>query len=91
MIMRPPRQPRLDQFGFVGGVVIHDDMDIEIGGHAGVDFLQKRQKFLGSVALVTLADDKAGGNIQGREQRGRSMANVIMSTLKTNARLGGER
>jgi len=31
-------------------------MDIEIGGHAGVDFLQKRQEFLGPVALVTLAD-----------------------------------
>ena len=29
MIVRPAGEPRLDLRGLVGGVVIHDDMDIE--------------------------------------------------------------
>ena len=27
--MWPPGEPRFDLWGFVGGIVIHDDMDIE--------------------------------------------------------------
>jgi hypothetical protein len=29
MIMWPASEPRLDLGGFVGGVVVHDDVDIE--------------------------------------------------------------
>ncbi len=39
-------------------------MDIEIVGNAGVDFFQERQEFLGPVALVALADDEAGGDVE---------------------------
>ncbi len=54
-------EPAPDLLGFTSGVVVHDDMDIEVVGDAGVDSLQERQEFLGPVALVVLADDEARG------------------------------
>jgi hypothetical protein len=39
VIVGPPRQPGFDLRSFVGGVVIHDDMDVETFGNTRVDLL----------------------------------------------------
>ena len=74
--MRPPCQPCLNLFGFVGGVVVHDDMNVEIIWNIGVNLLQKRQKFLRPVALVALADDKAR---KVNREKARSPAKYVMT------------
>ena len=37
IVVRPARKPRLDLGSFVGGIVIHDNMDIEAFRDSSVD------------------------------------------------------
>ena len=67
MIMRPAGEPCLDLWGFVGGIVIHDDMDIELFRDLSIDFLEEVQELGRSVTLVAFADDEPGGDIESRE------------------------
>ena len=39
--MRPAGKPRLDLRRFVGGIVIHDDMDIEPFGDLSIDLFEE--------------------------------------------------
>ena len=73
MIVRPPRQPCPDCCRFVGRLIVHDDVDIEILGDLSVDLFNEVQKFGGPMPLVTFADDKPGGDVERCEQRGRAM------------------
>ncbi len=43
VIMQPPGEPRTDLGGFVGGIVIHDDMDIEPFGDLSIDLFEEVQ------------------------------------------------
>ena len=52
--MRPPRQPGFDGRGFVGGVIVHDNVDVEAIRNLRVDLFKKIEKLGGSVALVTV-------------------------------------
>ena len=70
----------------MGGVVVHDDVDVQLVGNASVDLLQEVEKLPGPVAPVALADDAARGDIEGCEQRGRSVALVIVSAPLGHAR-----
>lgn len=45
-------------------------MDIQAGRDVGIDFLEKVQKFDGSVPLVAFADDKVRGTVERCKQRG---------------------
>ena len=45
MIVWPPRQPCPDRCRFVGRVIVHDDVDIEILGDLSVDLFNEVQKF----------------------------------------------
>ncbi len=63
-----PRQPSLDLLCFVGRVVIHDDVDVEVFRHAGVYFLEEGEEFFRPMTLVTFADDKSAGHIEGGEE-----------------------
>lgn len=53
---------------FMGGIVIDDEMDLQVAWHTGVDMVQEREKFLMAVPPPTLADDRPRRDIQGREQ-----------------------
>ena len=44
MMIRPARQPRLDLGSFVGGIVVHDHMDIEPFGDLNIDLFEKVQE-----------------------------------------------
>ena len=59
MIVRPPGEPRLDLGGFVGGIVVHDDMDIEAFWDLSIDLFEEVQELGRPVTLVAFADDEA--------------------------------
>src|SRR5262245_53629534 len=85
VIVGPPRQPRFNLCGFVGGVVIHDDMDIETFWNARVDLLEKIQKLGGPMTLVAFADHEPRRDIEGSEQRGGSVADIVVGPALRNA------
>ena len=72
------REPFPDDRGFVGTVVIHDDMRLESGGHLRLDHIQELAKFGGAMAAVQLADDAAGLQFQRGKQRSSPMAFVVV-------------
>src|SRR5271168_2203647 len=78
MIMRPAGEPRLDFGSFVGGIVIHDDMDIDPFWDLSIDLFEEVQELGRSVTLVAFADDEPRGDIEGGEQRGRTMPHVAV-------------
>lgn len=59
VVVRSARQPVFDHSGFVSGVVVHNDVDVEPLGNARVDLLQEVQKLRRSMALVAFADHQA--------------------------------
>src|SRR5712675_1744131 len=78
MIMGTPGEPRLDLERLVGGVVVHDDMDLEPFGDASIDLLEEVQELGRPVSLVALADDETRYDIERCEQRGRAVPHVIV-------------
>ena len=64
MIARPAGEPRFDLRCFVGGVVVHDDMDSEPLRDLSVDLFEELQKLDCPMALVAFADDKPRGDIE---------------------------
>src|ERR1700746_3157873 len=78
MIMRPAGKPRLDLGSFVGGIVIHDDMDIEPFWDSSIDLFEEVQELGRPMTLVAFADDEPRGDIECSEQRGRAMAHVAV-------------
>ena len=57
MIVRPAGEPCFDLGCLVGGVVIHDDMDIEPFRDFRIDLLEELQELDRPVTLVAFADD----------------------------------
>ena len=51
-----PRRPGLDLGVLVGGVVVDDEMDVEVRGHAGVDMPQEGEELLVPVATSRAAN-----------------------------------
>ena len=72
------REPFPDDRGFVGAVVIHDDMRLQSGGHLRLDHIQELAKFSGAMTAVELADHAAGLQFQRGKQGGRAMAFVVV-------------
>ncbi len=66
--MRTAREPRLYLGGFVGGIVIHDDMDIEPFGQLRIDLLEEVEELGCPVTLVAFADDEPRGDIECGKQ-----------------------
>ena len=87
-------EPCHDVGMFVGGVVIDDDMDRLFPGYSGLDDVQKPNELLMAMALHALANNLALKDVERREQRGDTMALVIMGhstsapLLHRQARLG---
>src|ERR1700756_3000539 len=83
---RPFGEPVADQRRLVGGVIVHDEMDVEIARDCGLDLVEELAELGGPMASIALADNLAGGDIEGGEQRRRSMALVIMAAPRRLAR-----
>jgi hypothetical protein len=55
---RMPREPGFDPWMFVGGVVVRDQMDFEVGRHVAVEVIKEREKLLMAMARLALGDDR---------------------------------
>ena len=58
MIMGPAGKPRSDLGRLMGGIVAHDDMDIEPFWDLSINLFEKLQELDCPVALVAFADDE---------------------------------
>jgi hypothetical protein len=56
-------------------------VDIEIGRHVCLDFVEELAELGGAVPGIAFTDDMAGGNIECCKQRGRPVALVIMGSF----------
>jgi hypothetical protein len=57
VVVGSPRQPGFDRGGIMRGVIVHDDVNVESIGDAGVYLLEKVQKLGGPMALIAFADN----------------------------------
>ena len=64
VIARPPRQPGFHFGVFVGGVVVDDEMHVELSGHVGFDVAQERKELLMAMPAFTLRHDGAGRHVE---------------------------
>ena len=78
MPARPLGEPISDGLGLVGGDVVHDHVDVEIGGNADFDEVQKGAEFARPMAGEAFADDSAGGGVESREQAEGPVTRVVV-------------
>ena len=74
----PFREPGADFRMLMGRVVVHNQVHVQFGLEARFDVAQERQELLVSVAWLTLADDRAIGDVEGGEQGGGAMPEIIV-------------
>ena len=55
----------IHELGFVGGEVVHDEVDFLAGGLCGYDLLEKADKLLAGVAAGSASDDLAAPGLEG--------------------------
>lgn len=75
---RPPRQPGTHFGVLVGGVIVADQVHIEVLRNAVFDVTQEGQELLVPVAGLALGQDAAISDIQGRKERGGAVADVVV-------------
>jgi hypothetical protein len=75
---RPLGEPAADQRDLMGGVVVHDQMDVEPLRHVGFDLVEELAELGRTMAGEALSDHLAGGDVEGGEQRGRAVTLVVM-------------
>ena len=81
MPARMAGQPTLNGRRLVGCVVVHDQMDVELVGDLGFESAQELEELPAAVAWEALADDLAGGDVEGGKQGGGPVAHVVMRAL----------
>src|SRR3954453_22697854 len=69
-------EPAADLGGFVGGVVVQDEVHVVLGGDLAVELVEELAELGGAVLAVQAAVDVAGGHIECGEQAGRAVADV---------------
>jgi hypothetical protein len=72
-------QPGFDLGMFVGGVIVHHQVHVEVGGDVAVQMLEKGQELLMAMAWFALGNHAAIEDVEGREERGGAMAEVVVS------------
>ena len=70
-------QPSTNGRGFVGGVVVHHQMDIEIERNIGLDFTQELEELASAMAREAFSDHLPRRNIKGREQGQSAMTGIV--------------
>lgn len=76
-----PLESLLDDGVLVGGVVIHDQMQLQRFRRFTVDLFQKGQLLLMSVLCFDAADQSALQLVQGSEQREGAVTNIVKCSL----------
>ena len=62
----------------VGAVVVDDEMQLELGRNANIEVPEEGEELLMAVPRLAWGDDFAALHIEGGEQRGRAVAQVVM-------------
>ena len=78
MPTRTTGEPSPDLEMLMSGVVVDDEMDIELSRHIGLDVPQEGEEFLMTMAGFALGDDRAVEHVEGGEQGSRAMAMVVV-------------
>src|SRR5262245_5275301 len=76
---RPLGQPTADQRRLVRGVVVDDEMNIQIARHVRLDLVEEFAELGGAMARKASADDPACGNVERGEQRGCAVAGIVVA------------
>ena len=85
----PLGQPIPNQRRPVGGVVVHNQANVQVGGHLGLDGIEELAKLHGPAPLVAATNYPAGSGVQGGKERYRAVAQVIMGApLHCPGRMG---
>ncbi len=71
-------QPVADGLSFVGGVVVHDQVDVKVSRDIGLDLVEDLPELAGAVFRVAAADHCAGRHVQRGEQRRGAVADVVV-------------
>lgn len=74
----PPGQPGLDLGVFMGGVVVDDQVDVQIVGHIGIDMTQEGEELLVAMTPFALGQDLASSDIECGEQGRGAMADIVV-------------
>jgi len=75
---RMPIHPVLHPRMFMGPIVVHNEMQIEMGRGLGVNLLEEPDELLMSMPRQTIADDVPIKQVQRRKQGRRAVASIIM-------------
>jgi len=75
---RPFQKPPADQGRLMGAIVVQDHMHVQVGWDMGLDRIKELPELARPMPLMEGTDDAARLHVQGREQRGRAMAAVVM-------------
>ena len=87
----PPGEPVPDQRRLVGGVVAGNQVHVQLGGHLGLDSIEKLAELQGPVAAVALANHLTGPGVQSGEEGRGAVAHVIMGAPLGLARTQGQK
>lgn len=71
-------QPIADQYGLVGGIVVHDEVDVEVGGDVGLDMVEELAELGRAMLGIAASYDGSGGYVEGAEQRRGAVPLVVV-------------
>lgn len=75
----PMASEPLDHFGMlVSGIIVEDDMNGLAGGRLRLDAVEEANELLVTVALHALPDHRTVEHVERGEERGRSIAFIVM-------------
>src|SRR5260370_40659296 len=77
MNARSLAQPSPDEWRLVGGVVVDDEVDVEVRRDRGINGVEELAKLHGPMSAMTAADDGARLHVQRGKERGGAMADVV--------------
>src|SRR5258705_865970 len=69
-------QPALHLSAFMGAVIVHDQMNLQVRRHGLLQLVQKLDELARAMSGLTTTDDFAGRNIKSGKQGGRAVALV---------------
>jgi hypothetical protein len=62
----------------VSGVIVHDQVNVEIAREIALDLAQEAQEFAAAMAGIATTDDLAGGRVERGEQAKGSMTRIVV-------------
>jgi hypothetical protein len=73
----------------MGGVIVDNEVDVEVGRHGCIDSIEEAPKLDGTMASVTAAEGVTGGDIEGAAPPGHTGLIPNRSADGTGSRVGG--